>query len=136
MEFLNQFVPNAVIVVICVLFGMLLKWIFNGNARLEAGIPVFLMILGAILGIVATFVMEDFVGLDLLTAIAMGAVSGLGSVGVYQMVHQQKKVKAEEDEAYDELSSGLGVGMQAMSNALQKLVTTMVDSMDKMDDEE
>lgn len=96
MEFLNEFVPNAVIVVICVLLGMAMKWGFEGNERLSAGIPWMLMIAGAILGIVASFVMEEYAGIDILTAIAMGAVSGLAAGGAYQVVHQQRKLDTEK----------------------------------------
>lgn len=98
MEFLNEFVPNAVIVVICVLLGMAMKWGFDGNSRLTAGIPWLLAVAGAILGIIASFVMEEYAGIDILTAIAMGAVSGLAAGGAYQVVRQQQKLQESEAE--------------------------------------
>ena len=92
MEFLSEFVPNAVIVVICVLVGMGMKWGFEGNARLTAGIPWMLAVVGAILGIVASFIMEDYSSMDVLTAIANGAVSGLAAGGAYQVYRQYEKL--------------------------------------------
>lgn len=96
MEFLNEFVPNAVIVAICVFVGMGLKWGFKDNTRLTAGIPWLLAVTGAILGIIASFVMEEYAGIDILTAIAMGAVSGLAAGGAYQVVHQYDKLEETE----------------------------------------
>lgn len=46
---------------------------------------------GVILGIVGLFVMPDFPAQDVITAAAVGAVSGLAAVGVNQCVKQSKK---------------------------------------------
>ncbi len=93
MEFLTEFVPNAAIVVLCCLAGMLLKWAFEGNERLTAGIPWMLGVLGAILGAVSLAIIpEDGAG-DVFTQIALGVVSGLAACGANQIVRQQEKLK-------------------------------------------
>lgn len=93
MEFIQDFAPMAVVVVICVPFGMFLKWNFEGNAGNTAAIPWMLALTGGTLGIVAQLVMPEYKELDRLTAFAMGIVSGLASVGAYQVVHQYKKLE-------------------------------------------
>ena len=49
-------------------------------------LPVICMALGGILGVVAMYVMPDFVASDVLTAIAIGIVSGAGATGVHQAI--------------------------------------------------
>lgn len=93
MEFLEQFVPNGIIVVICLIAGHALKWLFDGRERLLSGIPWMLAVLGAVLGLIAMGVMTEFAALDPLTAIAMGAVSGFAAGGVYQTYKQHEKLK-------------------------------------------
>lgn len=97
MEFLQQFVPNATIVVLCVLFGLIMKGAFANNQRMLANIPWLLAVLGAALGVVATSCLDDFAGLDVLTALAQGTVSGLAAGGAYQVVHQQIKLKEDSN---------------------------------------
>lgn len=46
---------------------------------------------GGILGVVAMFVMPDFPGVDPLTAIAYGIVSGLAATGAHQIYKQLTK---------------------------------------------
>lgn len=93
MEFLEQFVPIAAVVVICVLVGMFLKWKFDGNEKQLAAIPWILAVVGGVLGIVAKLIMKDYSDLDWLSAIAVGIVSGLAAGGAYQVAHQYKKIK-------------------------------------------
>lgn len=97
MEFITQFVPNATIVVLCVILGLVMKGAFKGHENMLANIPWILAVAGAALGVIATSCLAEFEGLDILTALAQGAVSGLAAGGAYQVVHQQIKLKAEED---------------------------------------
>lgn len=93
MEFLEQFVPNATIVVVCVFVGIWLKQAFKDDEKRLADIPWILGLVGAALGVVGTFVLADLQGLDVLTAVAQGIVSGLAAGGAYQVVHQQDKIR-------------------------------------------
>lgn len=96
MEFIQQFIPNATIVVLCVVLGLVLKQTFRDNEARLADIPWMLACAGAVLGIIGSFVLEDLMGIDILTSMAQGAVSGLAAGGAYQVVHQQ--IKRKEDE--------------------------------------
>ena len=51
-------------------------------------LPVICGFLGGCLGVVAMFVMPDFPGTDILTAIAIGIVSGLSATGCHQIGKQ------------------------------------------------
>lgn len=46
---------------------------------------------GGILGVVAMYVMPEFPGKDILTAIAIGIVSGLAATGAHQIYKQLTK---------------------------------------------
>lgn len=83
-----QIVTNASIVVLCFLVGKACK--LSPVIRDEA-IPVIVMFVGAILGIVGMFVIPDFPANDILTAMAVGVVSGGASTGVDQIIKQSKK---------------------------------------------
>ena len=61
----------------------------------EKWIPVIAGFCGGILGIVATFVMEDFAGKDPLTAVAIGIISGLAATGAHQVYKQLTKGNEE-----------------------------------------
>lgn len=92
MEFIQTFLPIAAVVVICVLIGMYLKWRFEGDERKSASIPWILALCGAALGIIAKFIMPEYAEYDILTALAVGIVSGLAAGGAYQVIHQYKKL--------------------------------------------
>lgn len=79
----------AAITVICYLAGMGAKAIEQIPDEL---IPVIMGVLGAILGIVAFLTgMPDFPATDILTAIAVGIVSGLAATGANQIKKQNDK---------------------------------------------
>lgn len=63
-------------------------------------IPVVCGVSGAILGVVALFVMPGFPGTDILTAIAIGIVSGLAATGAHQIYKQF--TKEAEKKMYDQ----------------------------------
>lgn len=75
----------AAITVICYLAGQVVKATGIDNKW----IPVICGVLGAILGPVALFTgVPDFPATDVLTAVAVGIVSGLAATGVNQAVKQ------------------------------------------------
>ena len=53
--------------------------------------PVISGLLGAILGVVGMYIMPDYPATDVLTAIAVGIVSGLAATGVNQIYKQLSK---------------------------------------------
>ena len=57
----------------------------------EKWIPVICGASGGILGVVAKYVMPDFPATDVLTAIAIGIVSGLAATGAHQIYKQLTK---------------------------------------------
>lgn len=73
----------ASITVICYLFGMAVKATEIENQW----IPVICGACGAVLGIVGFVTgMADFPANDIITAVAVGIVSGLAATGVHQIV--------------------------------------------------
>ena len=53
--------------------------------------PVIAGAFGGILGVIALFIMPEFPAKDILTAIAIGIVSGLGATGAHQIYKQLTK---------------------------------------------
>lgn len=60
-------------------------------------LPVIAGALGGALGVVAMFVMPEFQAKDILTAIAIGIVSGLAATGAHQVYKQLTKPGAHEE---------------------------------------
>lgn len=79
----------AAITVICYLIGIVLKaW----DAFDDRKIPALMGIFGAILGIVAYYVAPNIIpATDIITAIAIGIVSGFGATGINQIYKQSQK---------------------------------------------
>lgn len=75
------------ITTICYLVGLGLK----GSKLKDEQIPVIIGFVGAVLGVVASYVMEGYPATNVLDAIAIGIVSGLGAVGIDQIRKQSKK---------------------------------------------
>ena len=59
-------------------------------------IPILCGVCGGILGVVARYVMPSFPGTDILSAIAIGIVSGLASTGAHQVYKQMVKGENQE----------------------------------------
>lgn len=76
----------SAITVLCYLAGEAIKASSLNNKY----IPVVCGVLGAVLGIVALFAMPEFPAQDIITAAAVGAVSGLAATGAHQVYHQLK----------------------------------------------
>ena len=74
----------AAITVICYLVGQIIKATKLDNKW----IPVIVGICGAILGVVGMYTMPEFPATDILGAIAVGVISGLGSTGANQIAKQ------------------------------------------------
>ena len=74
----------AAITVICYLIGEGVK-VSNLDSKF---IPVIVGAAGGVLGVVGYFLMPDFPALDILTAVAVGIVSGLAATGINQAVKQ------------------------------------------------
>lgn len=77
----------AAITAICYVIGMALKaW-----GKVDKYIPCIMGALGMVLGAVGLHVMPDFPASDIITAIAVGAVSGWGATGINQIFKQLSK---------------------------------------------
>lgn len=74
----------AAITVICFLVAEVVKATSLDNKWL----PVLCGLLGGTLGVVGMNVMPEFPAHDILTAIAVGIVSGLGATGAHQIYKQ------------------------------------------------
>ncbi len=77
----------AAITVICLLIGQAVKSTTLNNKW----IPTIVGAVGAVLGVVGKLTMPDFPATDMLTAIAVGIVSGLGATGANQIYKQIKE---------------------------------------------
>lgn len=74
----------AAITVICYLVGMTVRQTPLDNKW----IPSIVGFLGMILGVVGWKVIADYPAGDILTALAVGVVSGLAATGIDQLYHQ------------------------------------------------
>ena len=74
----------AAITVICYLVGAGIK-VSSLDSKY---IPVIVGVAGGILGMVGYLIMPDFPATDILTAVAVGIVSGLAATGVDQVFKQ------------------------------------------------
>ena len=76
----------AAITVICYLIGAGVK----AFGKIDKWIPVIVGVCGGILGVVALKInTPEFPATDIITAIAVGIVSGLAATGVHQIGKQQ-----------------------------------------------
>ena len=80
----------AGITVIVFLLGM----IVHASKLNNKWIPSICGVAGAVLGIVGLYVMPDFPATDIISAVAVGIVSGLAATGVDQMV---KKMTGKDE---------------------------------------
>lgn len=81
----------AAITVIAYLIGMVVK----ATALDNKWIPIVCGIVGAALGIVGMYIMPDFPAQDILTALAVGIVSGLAATGLNQIGKQLTSAAVE-----------------------------------------
>ena len=76
----------AAITVIAYIIGLTVKTSGINNKW----IPILCALCGGVLGIVGMFVMPDFPAGDVITAGAVGIVSGMAATGADQMIKQMK----------------------------------------------
>ena len=74
-----------VITIICYLIGEAVKLIPKAETK---WIPVICGFCGGCLGVAAMYLMPDFPAKDILTAIAVGIVSGFAATGLHQAIKQ------------------------------------------------
>jgi ribonucleotide monophosphatase NagD (HAD superfamily) len=89
MNLTDLFPVVAPILVICYLVGLLLK---NIPAIKDELIPCIVGLVGGILGVVGMYIIIDYPAKDIMTAIAVGIVSGLASTGTHQLYKQLKSL--------------------------------------------
>ena len=90
----------AAITIICYLVGMTVK-----NTKLDnKWIPSIVGGIGLLLGLAGWRVIPDYPASDWLTALAVGAVSGLAATGIDQLTRQLKRIEVHIPayEHYDE----------------------------------
>lgn len=85
------------IMVLCLLVGIASK---NASFIDDRWIPVICGVFGLIFGIVGLYVMPNFPAKDVITAAAIGAVSGFASTGVHQVFKQFTKKDISADLEY------------------------------------
>lgn len=85
---ITQIGTSLAIVVICYLVGLGAK---ASSKIKDSLIPVIVGVAGGVLGAVGMYVMPEFPADDIMTAIAVGIVSGLASTGVNQLWKQAIK---------------------------------------------
>jgi hypothetical protein len=79
---------SLAIVVICYLVGLGAKIVPQVK---DNYIPVIVGAVGGMLGVAGMYVIPDFPAHDVMTAVAVGIMSGLASTGVNQIYKQVKK---------------------------------------------
>lgn len=86
---ITQVGTSLAIVIICYLVGLGAKTI---DGVKDNYIPVIVGAVGGALGAAGMYVIPDFPATDIMTAVAVGIVSGLASTGVNQIYKQVKKM--------------------------------------------
>jgi hypothetical protein len=79
------FVPVAAIVVLCFLVGLTWK---KADKLNDKWIPCVCGLVGLVLGVIGRRVITSFPDVDVITAAAIGVVSGLAATGAHQVYKQ------------------------------------------------
>jgi ribonucleotide monophosphatase NagD (HAD superfamily) len=85
---ITQVGTSLAIIVICYLVGLGAKIVPQVK---DNYIPVIVGAVGGMLGVAGMYVISDFPAHDVMTAVAVGIMSGLASTGVNQVYKQVKK---------------------------------------------
>lgn len=85
---ITQVGTSLAIIVICYLVGLGAKIVPQVK---DNYIPVIVGAVGGMLGVAGMYVIPDFPAHDVMTAVAVGIMSGLASTGVNQIYKQVKK---------------------------------------------
>lgn len=91
---ISQMGTVLAIVVICYLIGMAAK---QSKRVPDHLIPVIVGACGGLLAIPGMYVIPDFPATDIISAIAVGIVSGFSSTGVHQVWKQAARTKDGKD---------------------------------------
>lgn len=83
-----QIGTHLAITVICYLIGLACK---ASEKIADKFIPVIVGVFGGILGVIGMYTIAEFPASDILTAVAVGIVSGLASTGVDQVFKQLRE---------------------------------------------
>ena len=84
-----EFTSIPVIVLICYLIGEIYKVVFKSKEDLYKLIPVFVTLLGGLVGLVMYYVEPSFLNVNnVISALEIGLISGSASTGMHQMVKQ------------------------------------------------
>ena len=88
-----EFISIPAIVVICYTMAELFKLFFREKTKIYAAIPIFVGIVGGVIGAIVYFVDPSMIGNspNLLIAISIGIISGLASTGSNQVIKQMIK---------------------------------------------
>lgn len=86
----------AAITVIAFLVGQVVK----ATALENKWIPIICGVVGGVLGVVGMKIMPDFPAADIITAVAVGIVSGLAATGINELYNHT--IKGESHETEDE----------------------------------
>lgn len=84
-----EFTSIPVIVLICYLIGEIYKVVFKSKEDLYKLIPVFVTLLGGLVGLVMYYIEPSFLKVNsIVSALEIGLISGAASTGMHQMVKQ------------------------------------------------
>lgn len=124
----------AAISVICYLIGQLVKALPLD----DKWIPIIVGFFGGILGVVGKLVMPDFPAGDILTAIAVGIVSGLSATGANQIYKQLSRDQMDGSFDREDLEEMNNKDLALLASALDVYVAGMsrdqiIDALMKVD---
>ncbi len=94
-----QFTSIPIIVLVCYVIGEVYKFLFQKKQENYKFIPIFLSIIGGLLGILIYFTNKEMImnANNLWIALGIGMVSGASATGTNQMIKQLfKKEKGEK----------------------------------------
>ena len=84
-----EFTSIPVIVLLCYLIGEIYKVLFKSKEDLYKLIPIFVTLLGGLVGLVMHYVEPSFLNVNsIISALEIGLISGAASTGMHQMVKQ------------------------------------------------
>ena len=87
-----EFTSIPVIVLLCYLIGEIYKVVFKSKEDLYKLIPVFVTLLGGLVGLVMYYVEPSFLKVDsIISAVEIGLISGAASTGMHQALKQLLK---------------------------------------------
>lgn len=89
-------IPVGAITVIC----LLICQIFKATPLDKKWLPAIAGVSGAILGVIGMFTIPEYPATDIISAVAVGIISGLASTGGHQIYKQLFEVEPDESEGF------------------------------------